>query len=183
MAFGRRLISSITRHCSTNIEKYAGFKTSTCWEMIGWRNSGEVGNSILSAACGWSIAPPLSIEPLHGPVQNQAYPGVHQKTEINPEGLMASGWRQMWHQNKEVEQVAGDNGDRLFEESAEHAIVVTPARGNSMPEKAGRSSPFAYSLFARDQWEGPIRLAYIDRTPPQKVKVGKTRVESEEQRV
>ena len=79
---------------------------------------------------GRSVTPPLSIEPLDHPVHNQAQPGVHQKTEVNAKRLVTSGERQMWHQNKEVEHVAGNDGDQLLEKFAQHAIVVHPRRGS-----------------------------------------------------
>jgi len=41
----------------------------------------------------------------------------------------------MWRQQKEVKQVACDNGNGLLEKSSKHALVWTPAGADLMPEK------------------------------------------------
>ncbi len=71
-----------------------------------------------------TLAPRLSIDPLDHPVQNKAYPGVHQQPEINLEWLMPSRARQMRHQNEKVKQIAKEDGYELLEEFTKHAIVV-----------------------------------------------------------
>src|SRR5208283_5106270 len=76
------------------------------------------------AALSPTIAPPLPIEPLDDSVQNKAHPGVHQQPEVNPEWMMASRRRQVWHQDKEVKHIAHNDGQKLLEEFTEHAIVV-----------------------------------------------------------
>jgi hypothetical protein len=48
---------------------------------------------------------------------------------------MASPWRQVWHQQKEVKQVACDNCNELLEKSSKHAIVWTPTGAGLMLEK------------------------------------------------
>jgi len=85
-------------------------------------------------AGGWSIATPLAIDPFDDPVQNEAYPGIHQQAEIEPVRDMASCRRQMWHQDKKVKQVACDNGNGLLEKSSKHAVIWTPPEADSMPE-------------------------------------------------
>ena len=49
---------------------------------------------------------------------------VDQQSEIDAVRMMASRRRQVRHQDKKVQQVAGDDGDQLLEESSQHAIVV-----------------------------------------------------------
>ena len=46
---------------------------------------------------------------------------------------MPSGLRQMWHQHKEVEKIAGHNGYGLFDESSIHALHWMPHSIRSLP--------------------------------------------------
>jgi hypothetical protein len=75
----------------------------------------------------WTLAPPPSIEPLDDPIEDEANPCIHhQQPEINPERLMASGRRQVWHQDEEVEQAGRHHGNQLFEKSSKHTPVGHP---------------------------------------------------------
>lgn len=89
-----------------------------------------------------TLAPPPPIEPFDGAIENETYPGVHQQSKINPKWYMASRRWQMWHQNKEVKYVAGNDGDQLLEKSADHAIVVHRKTATSSKQLATGSAVF-----------------------------------------
>src|SRR5208337_2062857 len=96
-----------------------------------------IGNSAFPAARCWAVAAPLAVDPLDNSIHHHAHPEVHQQSEIKPLGTVASRWRQVGHQSEEVNQVAHDNGNELFEQSAEHGTVVHQ-----------RTNGRRYSLFA-----------------------------------
>jgi len=88
--------------------------------------------------------PPLSIEPFDNTVENKAHPQVHHETKVNPERLMTSRQRQVWHQDEEVEEAAHDYGNQLLEKSSKHALVEHPQqRIRCQKTMEARFSPFA----------------------------------------
>jgi hypothetical protein len=81
-------------------------------------NTFEKNTSPFAALLSRPIAAPLSIKPLDNTVEDEAHPQIHHQSEVNPERLMTSRWRQVWHQGEEVEQAAQNHGDELLEKSS-----------------------------------------------------------------
>ena len=79
-----------------------------------------------SSLRSWAITPPFSIKPFDNTVEDEAYPEVHHQPEVNPERLVTSRRRQVWHQDEEIEQAADNHGNKLFEKSSKHALVGHP---------------------------------------------------------
>ena len=68
---------------------------------------------------------PAAIDQFDEPVHYDAYPEIHEQAQVQAIWLVPSGGRQVRHQNKEVEQIAGGNGHELLKQAAQHAPLYT----------------------------------------------------------
>ena len=58
-------------------------------------------------------------------VNHDTDPKINEQPKIEAIGLMAARWRQVRHQEKEIDQVAEYDGGELLEEAREHATCFT----------------------------------------------------------
>ncbi len=102
------------------------------------------------------LAPP-TIDQLHNSVQHHAHPEIHDQPQIQPARTVLSRRRQMRHQHKEVQKIAGNHRNRLFEKSSTHVLILNLQLNRSMPETSRQ--PLAVSLQSR---MAPLAVAKAD---------------------
>ena len=67
-------------------------------------------------------------------VEDEADPAVDEQAPVEAIGLVARGWRQVRHEDEEVEQAAEEDCGELFEEAGEHGVSCqSPASTFSTP--------------------------------------------------
>jgi hypothetical protein len=66
---------------------------------------------------------PLAVDQLNHAVQNYAHPKIDDQAQIEPVRTVPPCLRQMRHQDKEVKEIAHNDGNRLLKQFSQHVLV------------------------------------------------------------
>ena len=104
----------------------------------------------LGKAAG-GLAGTLAGEELDEPVDCEAQPEIDDEAEVEPVGGVAGGDGQVGHEDKQVKQVADDDGGELLEEAGEHSCWRREA-GEELRERSRQPSAAGGRIQFGDSW-------------------------------